>query len=233
MLSLRLAISLRPGAISSFVICFALLTPSGQPPAGYLSSFGCHSSLFFMRVIAGSAGGIPLQLPRHDLRPTMDKVKAAIFSSLADRIPGAKVLDLFAGSGGLGLEALSRGCSEAVFVDSHAQAIAIIQANFQKTRLSGQIERAEVFTWLKRNAGARQFDLIFADPPYAKSPGDTDFARQLVESADLRTALAPDGLFILEKAPQKPAWTDAGLFTIVRQKQYGAAHVLFLKPAPE
>ncbi|HEY5752428.1 MAG TPA: 16S rRNA (guanine(966)-N(2))-methyltransferase RsmD [Chthoniobacterales bacterium] len=181
-----------------------------------------------MRVIAGSAGGIPLRLPRHDLRPTMDKVKAAIFSSLGERIAGAKVLDLFAGSGGLGIEALSRGCAEAVFVDSHAQAIASIQANLEKTRLTGKVERADVFTWLKRNAGARHFDLIFADPPYAKNPGDLDFARRLVESTDLRSALEPTGLFILERAPQKPEWPDTGLFTIVRQKQYGATDVLFL-----
>lgn len=181
-----------------------------------------------MRVIAGIAGGIPLRLPRHELRPTMDKVKAAIFSSLGDRVLGAKVLDLFAGSGGLGIEALSRGCAEAVFVDSHLQAIASIQANLEKTRLTGKVERADAFSWLKRNAGIRRFDLIFADPPYAKGPDEPDFARQLVESADLRAALAPDALFILEKAPQKLEWTDAGLFTIVRQKQYGATDVLFL-----
>lgn len=181
-----------------------------------------------MRVIAGSAGGIPLRLPRHDLRPTMDKVKAAIFSSLGDRICGAKVLDLFAGSGGLGIEALSRGCAEAVFVDSHTQAIASIQANLEKTRLVGTVERADVFAWLKRNAGARRFDLIFADPPYAKNLGDVDFARLLVESVDLRAALEPGALFVLERAPQKTDWANTGLFTIVRQKQYGATDVLFL-----
>ncbi len=76
-----------------------------------------------MRIIAGSAGGIPLRLPKHDIRPTMEKIRGAIFSSLGDRIIGARVLDLFAGSGAFGLEALSRGAANATFVDHHRDAV--------------------------------------------------------------------------------------------------------------
>ncbi len=90
-----------------------------------------------MRVVAGSAGGIPLSAPESAARPTMDRVKAAIFSSLGARVPGARVLDLFAGGGGLGIEALSRGCAEATFVDNDARAVEAIRANLQKTRLAG------------------------------------------------------------------------------------------------
>ena len=79
-----------------------------------------------MRVIAGSAGGLPLIVPKTDIRPTMDRVKAAIFSSLGDRIIGARVLDLFAGTGALGIEALSRGAASAMFVESERAAVATV-----------------------------------------------------------------------------------------------------------
>ena len=82
-----------------------------------------------MRVIAGSAGGVRLSVPRTGVRPTMDRVKAAIFSSLGDTVIGARVLDLFAGSGALGIEALSRGASFALFVDDDARAIESVRRN--------------------------------------------------------------------------------------------------------
>jgi len=94
-----------------------------------------------MRIIAGSAGGIPLRLPKHDIRPTMEKIRGAIFSSLGDRIIGARVLDLFAGSGAFGLEALSRGAANATFVDHHRDAVVAIQTNCEKTKLRGAIVR--------------------------------------------------------------------------------------------
>ena len=88
-----------------------------------------------MRVIAGSAGGIRLAVPKRGVRPTMDRVKAAIFSSLGDSVGGARVLDLFAGSGALGIEALSRGASSAVFVEEDWQSAEIIERNLVKTKL--------------------------------------------------------------------------------------------------
>ena len=91
-----------------------------------------------MRVIAGSAGGLALQLPKTDLRPTMDVVKGAIFSSLGDFIVGARVLDLFAGSGALGIEALSRGAASATFVENDRRAVAAIERNLEKTKLTGR-----------------------------------------------------------------------------------------------
>lgn len=178
-----------------------------------------------MRVVAGLVGGIPLQLPKHDLRPTMDKVKAAIFSSLADRVPEARVLDLFAGSGALGIEALSRGAASAVLVDSHAKAADCIKANLQKTRLTATVHREDVFHFLKRNTIV--FDLIFADPPYLKSADATDFPGLLWHSSDLVRSLAPNGIFVLERTPG-PSLPSTALFQILRQKSYGASEVLFL-----
>src|SRR5881397_2420645 len=102
-----------------------------------------------MRVIAGSAGGIRLAVPKHGVRPTMDRVKAAIFSSLGDAIFGARVLDLFAGSGALGIEALSRGASSVVFVEEDRQAAEVIEKNLGKTKLKGRVRQHDVFDFLR------------------------------------------------------------------------------------
>ncbi len=180
-----------------------------------------------MRVVAGSAGGVPLEVPRGDaVRPTMDRVKAAIFSSLGDLVPGARVLDLFAGTGALGIEALSRGSATAVFVESDRQGVEAIQKNLSKTRLEGVVRRADVFDFLDRSTGV--FDLIFADPPYAKAATARDFGAELLRSPALPRALAPDGLLILEKMPRVPLPEIAG-WACVRLKKYGSTEVAFLR----
>src|SRR5438094_6306407 len=102
-----------------------------------------------MRVIAGRAGGVRLTSPKSGVRPTMDRVKAAIFSSLGEMVPGARVLDLFAGSGALGIEALSRGSASAVFVESDRRAVEAIQNNLARTRLDGVVRRSDVFDFLE------------------------------------------------------------------------------------
>ena len=114
-----------------------------------------------MRVIAGSAGGIRLAVPKRGVRPTMDRVKAAIFSSLGDAIIGARVLDLFAGTGALGIEALSRGASAALFVEADAQTKAVIERNLAKTKLKGSVRNQDVFVFLERGAGTGTFEIIF------------------------------------------------------------------------
>jgi 16S rRNA (guanine966-N2)-methyltransferase len=181
-----------------------------------------------MRIIAGSAGGIPLRLPKHDIRPTMEKIRGAIFSSLGDRVIGARVLDLFAGSGAFGLEALSRGAADATFVDYHRDAIVAIQTNCQKTKLRGAIVRLDVFGFLKINR--EQFDLIFADPPYSKDAGDADAAAELLLSPFTAPALASDGLLVLERAAGSEP-VDQRIWSIVRAKRYGATEVVILGQA--
>ena len=119
-----------------------------------------------MRVIAGSAGGVRLAVSKRGVRPTMDRVKAAIFSSLGDTIIGASVLDLFAGSGALGIEALSRGASSVLFVEEDRQSIEVIQKNLAKTRLEGCVRRQDVFDFLRISSGIAKFHVVFADPPY-------------------------------------------------------------------
>src|ERR1700751_3957618 len=122
-----------------------------------------------MRVIAGSAGGIRLAVPKRGVRPTMDRVKAAIFSSLGDAVVGARVLDLFAGSGALGIEALSRGASAVVFVERDRQSADIIAGNLVRTPLKGRVRQQDVFDFIPHSSGVERFDIIFAVPPYEKA----------------------------------------------------------------
>jgi len=178
-----------------------------------------------MRIIAGSAGGIPLRLPKHDVRPTMEKIRGAIFSSLGDRVIGARVLDLFAGSGAFGLEALSRGAANATFVDHHRDAIAAIQVNCEKTKLRGAIIKLDVFGFLQNNR--EQFDLVFADPPYSKGPSDPDAAAQLLSSPYAATALSAGGILVLERAAGSQP-VDQQIWSVIRAKRYGGTQVLIL-----
>lgn len=182
-----------------------------------------------MRVIAGSAGGLRLDVPKSDIRPTMDRVKAAIFSSLGDEVIGARVLDLFAGTGALGIEALSRGAASAVFVEDNLAAAAAIECNFRRTKVRGTIRRQEVFAFLAAGSPNERFDLIFADPPYEKSKSGGVFTRMLLENKRLAELLEPSGTFVLEKRPGEGVF--ATIWQVARAKTYGATEVLFLEHA--
>jgi 16S rRNA (guanine966-N2)-methyltransferase len=184
-----------------------------------------------MRVIAGSAGGIQLDVPKSKVRPTMDRVKAAIFSSLADQVVGARVLDLFAGSGALGIEALSRGASSALFIEQDRPSISAIESNLAKTKLTGLVRQQDVFRFLRGANFPEGFHLIFADPPYEQTESGERFTEKLLADEVLPQLLQSNGIFILEKRPsehlcQTPFWM------VDRRKAYGATEVLFLSPIP-
>ena len=183
-----------------------------------------------MRVVSGTAGGLKLAVPQTDLRPTMDRVKAAIFSSLQSRIVGARVLDLFAGTGALGIEALSRGAASAMFVEENRAAVKSIEQNFVATKLRGPVRQQEVFAFLESTTSRERFDIIFADPPYEKTKTGGEFTRLLLESRELAALLESDGLFVLEKRPAERV-IESRLWEVVRAKTYGATEVLFLKHA--
>ena len=160
----------------------------------------------------------------------MDRVKEAIFSSLQEIVPGARVLDLFAGTGGLGIEALSRGAQAATFVESHAPTAECLRKNLTRTHLRGEVHVMDVFSYLDRMAPLGGFDLIFADPPYAKAAGERDFGSELVGSQSLLRALAPGGIFILEHLPTVPL-PERKEWECIRDKRYGATAVAFLRAA--
>jgi len=184
-----------------------------------------------MRVIAGSAGGIHLTVPQRGVRPTMDRVKAAIFSSLADQVIDAPILDLFAGSGGLGIEALSRGAASVLFVEEDRQSIAAIEKNLAKTNLRGRVRQQDVFEFLRRSSFAEKFRIIFADPPYEKTKSGKRFTEKLLANAALAQLLEPGGVFVLEKRPAERI-PETELWNVIRAKTYGATEVLFLRHAP-
>jgi 16S rRNA (guanine966-N2)-methyltransferase len=181
-----------------------------------------------MRVIAGRAGGVPLVSPKNGVRPTMDRVKEAIFSSLGEMVTGARVLDLFAGTGALGIEALSRGADSAIFVEEDRQSIAAIEKNLAKTQLAGRVRQQDVFSFLKNAAAAAEkFQIVFADPPYDKMKSGESFTEKLLDNKTLPRLLERHGVFVLEKRPSEEL-PPTKLWQVSRQKTYGATEVLFL-----
>lgn len=187
-----------------------------------------------MRIIAGRARSIPLKSPPAETRPTSDRVREAVFSMLGASFMEARVLDLFAGSGALGLEALSRGAMEAMFVERNGKACAVIEDNLRRSKLEGgRVVKSEAFAALQqlRHVGS-SFDLIFADPPYVKQHGDPDYGTQLLASADLRAILAEGGTFVLETMMTKRAATSIAGWHIARDRSYGSTRVLLLQPDP-
>ncbi|MNN03466.1 Ribosomal RNA small subunit methyltransferase D [compost metagenome] len=173
-----------------------------------------------MRVVSGSARGRNLKaVPGMGTRPTTDKVKEALFSMIGPYFDGGHVLDLFAGTGGLGIEALSRGMDLAVFVDLEYKSIEVVRANLKATGLDGKAEvykndaERAIKALSKRE---KKFDLVFLDPPYRMKHGD-----QLMETMD-QLDLLSDGATIVLEYESSFAYPDAfGKFTEVRKAEYG------------
>lgn len=176
-----------------------------------------------MRVIAGSAGGIRLKVPKRVTRPSTDRLREALFSILGDRVRGARVMDLFAGSGALGIEALSRGASESVFVEEHGGACGVIRDNLAAARLQGRVVKADAFAALRREAGT--FDIVLADPPYATA-GRRDLAAALLECPHLPSRIADGGMLVVEVEAEREA-PAAAVFTLRDRRAYGSSAILF------
>ena len=184
-----------------------------------------------MRIISGTAGGIPLLTPSEDTRPTTDRVRGAVFSILASRVDGARVLDLFAGSGALALEAVSRGARSALCLESSRDACELIRRNAEKAKLGAQVavRQADVFAWLKAPAVRGAYDLVFADPPYRKRPADSDFAAALLASPTLPELLSGDGVFVLESHAGPGMLAVPPTWRLLDQRTYGASRISFLQ----
>lgn len=182
-----------------------------------------------MRIIAGEKRSRKLIAPDGmDTRPTADRAKEALFSILMPRLSGARVLDLYAGSGALALEALSRGAGSAVLADLSPKACKAIAQNIaaldyqQRARLLHCADMAAI-TQLRREGAA--FDLIFLDPPYRM---DTSAVCDTLA----QTLLAPDGILIVEHARETPPRPGAGLMLMDR-REYGVAGISFYRRAKE
>ena len=167
-----------------------------------------------MRVIAGEHRGATLRAPRGtDVRPTADRVREALFSVLFD-VRGDGVLDLFAGSGALGIEALSRGAGAVTFVDDAAESVAAVRGNLAGLRLDGEVVRRDALGFLAaaRTAG-RQYDLVFLDPPYRQA---SVLGPKL--SVALPAVLAPDARVVAESDHRSPLRLDLPLAS---ERRYG------------
>jgi len=163
-----------------------------------------------MRVTGGRFLGRRLQVPPgKDVRPTTDKVRQAIFNILVHEIQDARVLDLFAGSGALGIEAVSRGAEFAVFVEKHRVASNCLRRNLAEVTLEARLIEDDWLSAIGRlNAEQAGFDLVFADPPYGIFPGDA-VAEAIIGKEPLSPSalLAPEGILIIESGSQEPSVT--------------------------
>jgi 16S rRNA (guanine966-N2)-methyltransferase len=182
-----------------------------------------------MRIIAGLAKGMTLVVPRAGVRPTADRIRGAIFSSLGARVVGAHVLDLFAGTGALGLEAASRGATSVTLVEQARDALESLEKNIQAFRnnsgvnCSFAVARSAVADQLRKLAAdGETFPLVFADPPYG------DAAQELLRDPGLPRLLASDGLLVLESA-KRDALVVSEPWEQVRGSTYGDTRVDFLR----
>ncbi|OQY29018.1 MAG: 16S rRNA (guanine(966)-N(2))-methyltransferase RsmD [Candidatus Cloacimonetes bacterium 4572_55] len=180
-----------------------------------------------MRIISGLAKGSRLQNEsQYRIRPTADRVKESLFSIIYDRIPDALTLDLFAGTGALGLEAISRGAASSLFIDRSRAAVQIIKTNIASLKFDEQcaVWKSDVRTAIhklsKRNS---QFDLIFADPPYQRV-----LLAELVDRIADSNVLKKDGLLILEKSVRQDVQPN-GRMRCIRENRFGDTNVQFYR----
>lgn len=161
-----------------------------------------------MRVIAGSAKGSRLRAPTSGTRPMTDRMKEAVYSSLGE-CTGLRVLDLFAGSGALGLEGLSRGAEHAIFVEKEREAILKLEQNIEATKLGDRAEVlwSDVMSTLEHGA-AERFDLVFVDPPYNNTPASV---LEVMEAIIMNGWLADSGRVVLHRPARERALEPLGL----------------------
>jgi 16S rRNA (guanine966-N2)-methyltransferase len=179
------------------------------------------------RVISGTARGIRLEAPGEGTRPLGDRVKQTLFAILDPDLPGARVLDLFAGSGAAGIEALSRGAASATFVDKAPTATKAIDANLRATHLAGpnaEVVRSDAVSWLgARGRSGVGFDVVIVDPPYA------DGSLLVALLGSLEPVLAPSARVVA-----KHFWRDRpperiGILSIERERRFGETALTFYR----
>lgn len=178
-----------------------------------------------MRVITGTARGVPLRAPKGmDTRPTMDQVKEGVFSAIQFEVEGRRVLDLFAGSGQLGIEALSRGAAHCTFVDKGREPVAVVKENLKKTRLEERaaVVQADYSSYLK-NCRER-FDLVLLDPPYAEIFLET--ALKIISEIDI---LTNGGIIVCERPFDKTLDCEFPGLVRYRDYRYGKAAVTIFR----
>lgn len=175
-----------------------------------------------MRVITGTARGRRLKEPKnYDIRPTTDMVKEAVFNIVQCDVEGRRVLDMFAGTGQMGIEALSRGAAEVVFTDENREAVALVRENLKLCGFDARVEQTESVAYLGRCA---PFDLIFVDPPY--DTGLIDSALHKIQNVDI---LSDGGIIICESRREKSMPDMNAPYSRVLERCYGKVKITVYK----
>ncbi|UCD84144.1 MAG: 16S rRNA (guanine(966)-N(2))-methyltransferase RsmD [Deltaproteobacteria bacterium] len=181
-----------------------------------------------MRVIGGSCKKKSLKTLRGmELRPTPDRIREAIFSIIVDELPDSNVLDLYAGSGTLGIEALSRGAKDAVFIENHLEAIRVLKKNLESCQLvnRGMVIRRRVETAIRLLGGKRKiFDLIFLDPPYEK-----DLVGKTLKALSSSSILKPGSLVVVQHSRRETIPEALGRLVFTDQRRYGETLISFFR----
>lgn len=184
-----------------------------------------------MKIVAGALKGRRLLTPRGAAtRPTADQVRIALMDTLAPRLPGARVLDLFAGAGGVGLEALSRGAAHATFVERDARAVAALRANVEALGLGAlaRVRRADVLRELPAlyRAGER-FDIVFLDPPY-----QADLVETTLDALAGGGLCLAEGLVVAQHFTKRAPAATIGALAAFRRRRFGETTLTFYRTAP-
>jgi len=185
-----------------------------------------------MRIIAGSARGIPLRVPNGwAVRPTGARVRTSLFSILGDTVEGARVADLFAGCGALGIEALSRGAAFACFVESAREALAALDANLAKTRLADRaaVVRSDAFDSVRELDARAPFHLVLADPPYEVLRQTPARFLALLEELAVSRALDPAALVVVQHDSRTRLPDAAGPLRVADRRVYAATTLTLLE----
>ena len=187
-----------------------------------------------LRIIAGTARGLTLRVPRGTrVRPTGARARTSLFSILADRLEGARVLDLFAGCGALGLEALSRGAAFCCFVETAREALAALEENLARSRLGERAEvlRKDALTVAPKLAAEAPFDLVLIDPPYPLLHERLARFLGLLEELANGPATTPGSLIVLQHDSRTPLPAAVGPLRVLDRRDYGGTALSFLARA--
>ena len=180
-----------------------------------------------MRIIAGTARGLRLQsFEGKDIRPTLDRVRESVFNILGTKVKGAYFLDLFSGTGANGIEALSRGAEQAVFVDANATAIKLIRDNLSRTRLTAaRLMQLQLPRDIQQIPG--QYDIIYADPPFGWNEHSA-----MLDAITTQGLCAEQGIFIVEHPSKLTLCEQQGMFEKYRLVRYGNTSLSFFAITP-
>ncbi len=173
-----------------------------------------------MRIVAGSARGVRLAPVPEGVRPVSDRAREGLFSSLGVRVPGARVLDLFAGTGAMGIEALSRGAADAVFVDRAHTASAAVFENLERAHVAehATVVTRPVLTFLREGAQTASFDVVFLDPPYDLGAPELDDTLAVLAAGNW---LSPGWTVVLTRAKKSSTYGIPLHWSAARELRYG------------